>query len=263
VPHYFAGFSGGRKAVIPGVAGLRTIVANHRLTLAPDRGIRPSVAPCSLEENPVHLDMLEGARMARPDFCLNTLLDVGHRVVGAVAGDFERAHAEGCRLAAPMFRLAVDEPVDMAITSAGGLPYDVNFMQALKAVFNIQDAVRDGGAILWVAECAGGIHPGFLRWAAIPDDDELEAAVRADYHLTGHNSVMLRRLLRRVDVALCSALPERTVESLGLRPVASVGEGLEWLRRRFVRGCRGAVIPHANVLCAMTGADRRGPVATG
>ena len=72
-----------------------------------------------------------------------------------------------------MFRLTVPEPVDVVITSAGGLPYDSNFMQSLKAVFNVQDIVRPGGAILWISECASGIHPGFLKWAAIQSDEEL------------------------------------------------------------------------------------------
>jgi nickel-dependent lactate racemase len=189
VPHYFAGFSGGRKALIPGVAGFRTILANHRLTLDRQRGIHPAVGPCSLANNPVHLDMLEGARMAKPDFCLNTLLSSDHQMIGAVAGDFEIAHEEGCRLAAQWLRLTLAEPVDVLVTSAGGLPYDCNFMQALKTVFNVQDIVRPGGAILWVAECPQGINPGFLGWAALPSDTELEEAVRAKYSLTGHNSI--------------------------------------------------------------------------
>ena len=75
VPHYFAGFSGGRKAIIPGVAGFQTILANHKLTLDGISGIQKDVKPCSLTHNPVHLDMLEGAKMLKPHFCFNTLFD--------------------------------------------------------------------------------------------------------------------------------------------------------------------------------------------
>jgi nickel-dependent lactate racemase len=250
VPHYFAGFSGGRKALVPGVAGFRTILANHRLTLDQERGIHPGVRLCGLRENPVHLDMVEGARLAQPDFCLNTLLDTDHRMVSAVAGDFEAAHEEGCRQAAQMFRVRVPEPLDVLITSAGGHPYDCNFMQSLKAVFNVQDVVRPGGAILWVAECASGINPGFLPWAEISSDEELERAVRDRYALTGHNSLMLRHLTRRVDVALWSALPAEIVSKLGLHPVPSLEEGLRWIRQRHPAGFTYAVVPHANVMCA-------------
>ena len=250
VPHYFAGFSGGRKALVPGVAGFPTILANHRLTLDSKRGIHPQVRLCSLRQNPVHLDMVEGARMAQPDFCLNTLMDAEDRMVSAVAGDAEAAHEEGCRQALDMLRVVLDEPVDVLISSAGGSPYDDNFMQSLKAVFNVQEVVRPGGTILWVAECSRGINPGFLSWASVESDAELDQAVRERYALTGHNSLMLRQLIRRVDVALWSALPPDTVSKLGVRPIASLEEGLTWVRQRHPRGFTYAVVPHANVLCA-------------
>jgi len=250
VPHYFAGWSGGRKALIPGVAGCETITANHRLTLDPVQGIHPEVGPCSLAENPVHQDMLEGARMVGPEFCLNTILDADHRMVAAVAGDFVAAHEMGCRLSEEMLRIRVAEPVDLVVTSAGGLPYDVNFMQALKAVFNVQTIVRPGGAILWLAECAGGIHPGFLRWGRVKPDRELDAAVRADYDLTGHNSIMLRQLVRRAEIGLVSALPPDVVTGLGLQPLACIEEGIRWILGRFPGDFTYLVVPHASVICA-------------
>jgi nickel-dependent lactate racemase len=263
VPHYFAGFSGGRKALIPGVAGFRTILANHRLTLGPTDGIHPRVAPCSLEGNPVHLDMVEGARLARPEFCLNTVFDAHDRMVHAVAGDFEAAHEEGCRLAAALLRLSLPESVDAVITSAGGHPYDYNFMQSLKAVFNIQDIVRPGGAVLWLAECPSGINPGFLPWAEIESDEELDAAIRRRYALTGHNSLMLRALVRKAQVALVSTLPPEVVGKLGLHPVASLEEGLQWLLQRFDGDFTYAVVPHANVMCATVGGVAVEPAASG
>ena len=250
VPHYFAGFSGGRKALVPGVAGFPTILANHRLTLDPKRGIHPGVRLCSLLQNPVHLDMVEGARMAQPEFCLNTLMDADDRMLSAVAGDFEAAHQEGCRQALDVLRVLLEEPVDVLISSAGGSPYDDNFMQSLKAVFNVQEVVRPGGTILWVAECSRGINPGFLSWASIQSDTELDRAVRERYALTGHNSLMLRQLIRRVEVGLWSGLPPDTVSQLGIHPIASLEEGLSWIRQRHPRGFTYAVVPHANVMCA-------------
>lgn len=253
VPHYFAGFSGGRKALIPGVAGFPTIRANHRLTLDPVRGLHPSARPCVLDGNPVHADMLEGMQMAGPLYCLNTLLDTSHRLLDAVAGDPEAAHAEGCRRAGRLHRTRVEAPVDAVITSAGGNPYDCNFMQSLKAVMNVRDAVRPGGAILWVAECPFGIDDDFLRWAAIDSDEDLEDAVRERYNLKGHNTLMLRHLARRVDVALCSGLPESKVRAMGFHPVATLADGTAWLRQRLGAGFSYRVAPHANVTCATVG----------
>lgn len=249
VPHYFAGFSGGRKALIPGVAGFDTIASNHRLTLAPERGIHPAVAPCSLSGNPVHLDMLEAAAMVGPDFCLNTLLDTQGRMLGAVAGHWIRAHEVGCR-EAKRFRLLVDEPVDLLITSSGGLPHDCNFMQAIKAVLNLQSIVRPGGSILWIAQAAGGMHPGFLEWAAIDDDAALDRAVREKYSLTGHNTLMLRRLLRNAEVSLKSDLPTDEVQRLGFRAVDSVQDELDSICAKLPADFRVAVAPTANVICA-------------
>jgi nickel-dependent lactate racemase len=249
VPHYFAGFSGGRKALIPGVAGFETIQRNHRLTLAPERGIHPAVAPCSLSENPVHLDMLEAAAMVAPDFSLNTLLDTRGRMLGVVAGHWVRAHEVGCR-EARRFRLVVNEPVDLLITSSGGLPHDCNFMQSIKAVLNLQSILRPGGFVLWIAQAAGGMHPGFLEWAAIGDDAELDRAVRENYSLTGHNAIMLRRLVRNARVSLKSDLPREEVERLGFRAVDSAQDELDSICAELPAGFRVAVAPTANVICA-------------
>jgi len=250
IPHYFAGFGGGRKALIPGVAGFRTIRQNHRLTLDLVRGIHPRVRPCSLRGNPVHLDMLEAARLAGPVFVLNTILDTAHSVIGAYAGELEAAHEAACAEAEKAFRVELPEPVDAVITSAGGSPYDCNFMQALKAVFDVQEIVRPDGAILWVAQCPDGMKPGFLRWAEVDSDEGLEQAVRADYDLTGHNSIMLRALRRRARVAFWSGLPDEDVRALGLEPVHSLQEGVRWLCDVLPKPFRYAVVPWANVTYA-------------
>jgi nickel-dependent lactate racemase len=250
IPHYFAGFGGGRKALLPGIAGFETIRANHRLTLAPERGIHPQVRACSLAGNPVHLDMLDAARMAGPAFVLNTLLDADHEVIGAFAGGLEAAHEAGCAEAERIFKVTLAEPLDAVVASAGGAPYDCNFMQALKAAFDVQEAVRPGGALLWIARCQGGMHEGFGRWARIADDAELDRAVRAAYDLTGHNSILLRQLVRRLRVALWSELPDDAVTALGVQPVHSLSQGLAWLLEACPGRFRYGVAPHANVTYA-------------
>jgi len=248
IPHYFAGYSGGRKALVPGVAGMPTILANHKLTLGNGHGIHPQVRPGVLDGNPVHHDMVDAALMARPDFCLNTVLDEAGRMVDAVAGDMLASHAAACEVAGKVFNRCLSEQVDALITSAGGAPYDCNFMQALKAVFNVQELVRPDGAILWIAACPQGMHQGFLDWAAHASDDDLNGAVRDHYNLTGHNSIMLRRLTRKARVALWSQLPAASVERLGLHPVTSLDEGLRWLSQQLGHSYRYAVIPFANVI---------------
>jgi nickel-dependent lactate racemase len=250
IPHYFAGFGGGRKALLPGVAAFETIVHNHRLTLAPERGIRQETHACRLADNPVHLDMVEAARlMPGTKFVVNTLLDAGHRLVGAVAGELEAAHLAGCERAASMFAIPIAQPLDGAVACAGGSPYDCNFMQAIKALFDARDAVRPGGPMLCVAECPAGIQPGFLQWAAIQDDAELDKAVRAGYNLTGHNSILIRQLVRQRPVALWSRLPDAAVEAMGIVPIHSMAEGIDWLAGEM-SGSRCGIMPFANITYA-------------
>jgi lactate racemase len=251
IPHYFAGFGGGRKALLPGVAAFATILANHKVTLAPERGVAAHVGACSLDANPVHLDMVEASRLARPTFALNMLLDTHHDIVDVVAGEPEASHAAACRRATHMHQLRVSKPFDAVVTSAGGAPYDCSFVQALKALFDVKDIVRPGGAVLWVAECPEGVLPAFLEWAKIADDAEFEREARKTYNLAAHNTVMLRDVLRSTRVAFVSGLSPDVVGRLGVRPMATLAEGLAWLRAETAPGARVAFVPFANVTHAM------------
>jgi len=248
VPHYFAGFGGGRKALVPGAAGLKTILANHRLTLAPDRGIAPGVAPCSLDQNPVHLDMLEAASMVvGPTFTVNMVLDTRHDVVAAFAGDLENCHAEACAAAVRLHQVHAPEAFDAVISSAGGAPYDCSFVQTLKAIFNVDKALRPGGTMLIVGECRQGIAPAFLEWAKVASDAELDERVRDQYDLGGHNTIMLRSVLRRARVGLVSKLDPAVVRRMNLQPFDTVDAGVRWLSEEVPRRGRVAFVPYANV----------------
>ena len=248
IPHYFAGFGGGRKALLPGVSAFETIEFNHALTLAPETGVNPETHACRLADNPVHLDMVESARlMPGPKFVLNTILDTEHRIIGAVTGELEASHLTGCEQVRNLFSIPTSRPFDGAIACAGGAPYDCNFMQAIKALFDVRDAVRPGGPMLAVAQCPMGIKPGFLEWAAIEDDAELNRAVRADYNLTGHNSILIRELVRSMRIALWSDLPDDAIKSMGIEPVNSLQAGLDWLGDALPQRSRCAVVPFANV----------------
>ena len=188
--------------------------------------------------------------MAGTAFVFNTLLDQEDRIFDAVAGDLEAAHEAGCRRAARIFQLTVAGPVDAVITSPGGAPYDGDFIQAMKAVFNVQDVVKPGGAILCAAQCPEGMRKSFGRWTELPAGDALERAARRDYDLAAHNVLKLRALQQQVRIALWSALPPAEVRALGIEPVASLEEGVAWLNQGAPPGCSAAVVPCANVIHA-------------
>jgi nickel-dependent lactate racemase len=155
-PHFFAGFSGGRKSVLPGIAGRQTVLANHCAAFIDDSRARAG----SLEGNPIHRDMLHAAREAKLAFILNVTLNPDKSVRAAFVGDAVEAHAEGCRRMADAFSVK-SAPAQIAITSNGGYPLDQNVYQAVKGMTAAEACCLPGGTIIMVAGCsdgAGGEH---------------------------------------------------------------------------------------------------------
>lgn len=248
--HYFAGFTGGRKAVLPGIAAFETITHNHKLVMSGNgtRPVHPGARNGCLDRNPVHLDMAEGARMFQPTFLVNTVLDPSHALVRVVAGDVFSAHRTGCRFVEEHFRLRLPTPAEFVVASCGGDPYDVSFMQALKTLFNCHAAVADGGVLLLLAACPEGIKKGFLRWTEFTGLEALAAGVRRDYDLTGHNSYLLREVLRRIRVVLVSRCPGVDVARMGFTPAGEVAQGWRLALAKVERAApRTYAIPHGNV----------------
>ncbi len=167
--HYFAGYTGGAKAVLPGVCSVETIRANHSWM------VEDSAVAGRIEGNPVREDLEEAAGFAEPSFLLNVVLDAQKNIVHAVAGDVTLAHREGCRKVDELYRLPIDKLADIVLASAGGWPKDINLYQAHKALDNAARAVRDGGVIILLAECGEGIGSArFAEWLTCGDaPDEL------------------------------------------------------------------------------------------
>lgn len=161
-PHFFAGFSGGRKSILPGVAARETVLYNHNARFIAS----PAAVQGSLADNPIHRDMAFAAKAAGLRFILNVVLGPGHRVLAAFAGEPEAAHAAGCAYSLTRTRVA---PVvaDIAVTSNGGWPLDQNLYQAVKGMTAAEACVRQGGAIVMCAALSDG-HGGeaFYRWFA-------------------------------------------------------------------------------------------------
>jgi len=248
--HYFAGFTAGRKAVLPGVSGLETIQRNHRLVLSGEGEDprHPQARSGRLAGNPVHEEMLEASAMFRPTFLLNTVLNTDHELLHVFAGDTVAGHEAGCRAVRDLFSIEVGEPARAVIASAGGDPYDCSFIQALKTVMHAAPCVADGGGLLLLARCPEGILPGFLRWdrgLALP---ELARDILRNYNLTGHNTYLLRSVLQRIHVVLVSDCPPDQVAQLGLVPARSLEEGWRLLRDRIGEAAPAYdAVPYGNV----------------
>ncbi len=151
-PHFFAGFSGGRKSVLPGICDKVTVFGNHCAKFINDPAARTGI----LADNPIHIDMISAARQARLAYIVNVVLDEEQRVAAAFAGDPFAAHKAGCGTVLQYFRTRAI-PADIAITSNGGAPLDQNVYQCVKSMTAAEATVRDGGPIIICAECADGI----------------------------------------------------------------------------------------------------------
>jgi nickel-dependent lactate racemase len=202
--HYYAGYGGGRKSVLPAVSGEETIKHNHALLLHADA--RTGV----LAGNPVHADMTEVARLAKVDFILNVVANSKGEIVRAFAGDVEQAFLEAVRVVDEMYRVTVDRRADIVVASPGGYPADVNLFQAYKALDNALQVVKRGGVVILVAECPEGhgsqvFYDWMVRFGEIK---AVEREIKRNFVLGGHKAYYLLKALQNHQIILVSSLPD-------------------------------------------------------
>jgi nickel-dependent lactate racemase len=246
--HYFAGFTGGRKAILPGVAGFETITTNHRQASLVEGGVRlnPATRNGRLDDNPIHLDMLEAARMAPPDFSLCTVLDCENRILHAFGGDMERSHARATAIVGPGDAPTVEAPADWLLLSCGGAHLDVNAVQSIKAVLNSYEAVRPGGAIILAAECAEGIAPWLREVCAVKDPAELFRRIAAGELRHPHNALWIGAVRERAHVIMVTKLSEDEVADLGFHKAEGLDHAMALARELAGEPQRSYLVPFGN-----------------
>jgi nickel-dependent lactate racemase len=221
--HYFAGYSGGAKAILPGCASRAAVNANHAMMVSPE------AAAGRIAGNPLRADIEEGVALLGVDFILNVVVDGQHRIVGAVAGEVTTAHRRGCEMVAERGIVEIDDPADLVLVSAGGYPKDGNLYQAQKALDNAAYAVRDGGILILVAECLEGLgNQTFEVWmtgASSPDD--LLERIQQEFVLGGHKAAAVAAVLKRAQVYLVSVLPDELVRQCGVVPFDNLATALD------------------------------------
>lgn len=243
--HYFAGFTGGRKSLMPGVAAQTTIHFNHLLVLNQNGpGRNPDVRVARLEGNPVHEDIVEGVKLVgKPLFVFNTILDRRKKIEKVYAGHWERAHRAGCEdyLASHSVRLKTRRP--LAVVSAGGFPRDINMIQTHKAYEFAQHAVEPGGTIILLAECREGMgHANFFPWFRYTDLEEFGRKLRENYQVYGQTAYSMLTKSRRFNLILVSALEPADVEAMGIKPAQTLEEALA-IAEKDTGPCPGYILP--------------------
>ena len=245
--HYYAGYSGGAKAVLPGVSSERSINKNHAMMVDPR-------SKSGRLDGPVRLDMEEAAGIAGLDFILNAVMNSRKEVVRAVAGDFVEAHRKGATTVDEMYRRPV-RPAEIVVACAGGRPKDINLFQAQKAMENAREAVLPGGTLILLAECAEGFgHPVFERWAreAACPEDCFERFGR-EYEFGGHKAALIARDSLDKDLILVSSLGPALAEMVFFRHARSLAEALAMARERQGKDARTIVMPHGDLTLATGG----------
>lgn len=241
--HYYAGYGGGRKSVLPAVSSLETIRHNHASL------VDPKARSGVLDGNPVHEDMVDAARLAKVDFILNVVQNSKGEVVKAFAGDVEQAFNEGVKLVDEMYKVPIEQKADIVVVSSGGYPLDVNLYQAYKGIDNALNAVKRGGVIILGAECREGHGDDvFYEWMTkFKTLKRVEKEVKRNFVLGGHKAYYLMKALQKANIILVSAMPDYyAVNVFKLKTARAVNDAL---REAFsIKGKKAKVwaIPHGN-----------------
>lgn len=260
-PHFFAGFSGGRKSVLPGVVSRETVLANHCSEFIQS----PFARTGNLEGNPLHRDMLFAAETARLAFIVNVVINAEKRIVKAVAGHFREAHEAGCAWLKDICRVRVPES-DIVVTSNGGYPLDQNVYQSVKGMTAAEAVCRPGGVIVMVASCADG-HGGesfFRNLSEAPSPaavlEKVLGVPRTETRPDQWEFQILARILlkctvivvtRHCDHSMLQAMHLRTAESL--EEALSIAESIAGAQARI------SVIPDGvSVISEIDGVEKRG-----
>lgn len=244
--HYFAGFGGGRKGLVPGVASRETCMASHFSVFNPPEvgGKHPCAITGVLEGNPVHNNLLQAAMMVEPDFLLNTVLSPKKELLGVFCGDLEQAHLAGCELVRKSYQVSLPKAADLAIISCGGQPKDINLIQSQKALDYGVNALREGGTVILLAACPDGFgHPTFFDWFQYQDLDEFETALRKDYQINGQTAHATLVKARRFRVILVSEFSEEQTRTMGMEKATSLSDALDMAKRDLPAEPEIVVIP--------------------
>jgi len=239
--HYYAGYGGGRKGVLPAVSSVETIQQNHALLL------HPKAATGVLDENPVHEDMTEAAKLAKVDFILNIVTNSKNELVQAFAGDLEQAFLEGTKLVDEMYKVPIEQRAGIVVVSAGGHPHDINLYQASKGIHNALEAVKRKGVIVLVAECPeGNGNEVFSEWMEkFTELKQMEKAIRKRFVIGGHKAYYLTKALQKVTVILVSVMPDcYAVNTFKMRTASALNDALRDAFELAGKNAKVYVMPH-------------------
>ena len=251
-PHFFAGFSGGRKSVLPGIAARETVYWNHNADFIASPFARTGI----LTGNPIHADMIYAARTAKLAFICNVVINASHKVVGAFAGDCEQAHVAGTEFLKRLCRCP-KAPAEIVISSNNGYPLDQNIYQAVKGMTAAEATCKEGGVIIMVAACNDG-HGGASFMETMTQNlsasqilAQIHATPKQDTVPDQWESQILARILSRFRVILVSETDPELVRAMKMHPAKDLKQALELAEVLLGKSGSITVIPEgiSTIIC--------------
>ena len=223
VLHYFGGFGGGRKSILPGIASVDTIAHNHAMNLDPHADRRnPAVRIGELDGNPVAEDMLEGARLTHIDYVINTVMNSHGQIAGMFAGELDAAHRAAAALARDLYVVPIQQRADLIIASSGTAQ---NFVQSHKALYNAYQAIKPDGRILFLGHCAEGLgSEQFVKWLRLGSTEAIIAGLRKHAEINGQTALST---IEKAPIAIfVTEMTRQDVSLMQSRKAASIEEAL-------------------------------------
>ncbi len=242
VPHYIAGFSGGRKSIHPGICGRETIEKNHAYM------VHPGAVTGKLKENPAHEEMMEAALKVGVDFIINAITDEDNNIIDIVAGSLVGSWLEGVNICRKIYIKQIKNKADVIFVSAGGYPKDINIYQAQKALDNASHAVKRGGTIVLVAECREGIGNSVCKqWIEESQSiQDIEERIERRFVLGGHKAYAIAKVAKEVDIILLSSFSRETTEKLFMKPAHNIEHAIKMVKDKHGDAFQSFIMPNGN-----------------
>ncbi len=240
--HFFAGYSGGAKAVAPGVCSRETVQANHKRSFDDDARVG------KIDGNPVREDLDEIGGIIGVDYMVNAILNSQKEIIKVVAGDVYKAHREGISYIDNIFRIDIDDLADIVVISPGGAPKDIDLYQTNKAIENGILALKKGGIIVVCAECRDGLGESLFAEAMTEDKplDDLIDEIKHDFVLGRHKASRLAHIFKNTEIYLVSSLPDEIKDNIFMKTFDSVQKAFDKALEVQGESAQALVIPYGN-----------------
>lgn len=238
--HYFAGYSGGTKAIMPGVSTHAAIQSNHSFM------VEEASKAGNLDTNPVRADIEEVEKYVPIDFILNVVLNEKKEIIKAVAGNHIKAHREGCKFLDSFYKIKIEEKADIVITTPGGYPKDLNLYQAQKSIDNAKHAVKKGGIMILAAACNEGLGGKvFEEWmTGFEKSGDMIKGIKKNFQLGGHKAAAIAMVLENCKIFLVSEMEPAFVRSIFMEPFSDIQSAVDQAIKELGEDSKVLLMPY-------------------